>query len=55
MIGIDRFGASAPAAELMKHFGFTIANVCTAALNLMGRDEETEQKPQDEVLSGFPV
>jgi transketolase len=38
MIGIDRFGASAPAAELMKNFGFTTANVCAAAIRLMGRE-----------------
>jgi transketolase len=43
MIGIDRFGASAPAAELKKNFGFTAANVCAAALRLMGRNEEAEQ------------
>jgi transketolase len=43
MIGIDRFGASAPAAELMKNFGFTTANVCAAALRLMGRNEEAER------------
>ncbi|MGB9418490.1 MAG: transketolase [Acidobacteriaceae bacterium] len=55
MIGIDRFGASAPAAELMKNFGFTTANICAAALSLMGRNEEAEQKPQDEVLSGLPM
>ena len=44
MIGIDRFGASAPAPELMTNFGFTSANVCAAALRLMGRNEEAEQE-----------
>jgi transketolase len=36
-IGIDRFGASAPAAELMKNFGFTPENVCAAALRLVAK------------------
>jgi transketolase len=31
VIGLDRFGASAPAGELFKHFGFTIDNVVAAA------------------------
>jgi transketolase len=42
MIGIDRFGASAPATELMKNFGFTRANVCAAALRLMARNEDAD-------------
>jgi transketolase len=37
MIGIDRFGASAPAAELMKNFGFTPDNICAAALRLVAK------------------
>lgn len=36
-IGIDRFGASAPAAELMKNFGFTSENICAAALRLVAK------------------
>ncbi len=27
VVGIDSFGESAPAGELFKHFGFTVANV----------------------------
>jgi transketolase len=30
IIGIDRFGESAPAGELFKHFGFTVENVVKA-------------------------
>jgi len=37
VIGIDRFGASAPGAEVMKHFGFTPENVTSAALRLVGK------------------
>jgi transketolase len=47
MIGIDRFGASAPAPELMKNFGFTPEHVCSAALRLMGRSNEANRKEQD--------
>ena len=39
-IGIDRFGASAPGQELMKQFGFTAEHVTSAALCLLGRNEE---------------
>ena len=28
VIGVDTFGASAPGAEVMEHYGFTVENVC---------------------------
>ena len=31
VIGIDRFGASAPAEKLFPHFGFTVGHVLQAA------------------------
>jgi transketolase len=31
VIGLDRFGASAPAGELFKHFGFSVENVLKIA------------------------
>jgi transketolase len=34
VIGIDRFGESAPAGELFKHFGFTVENVVSAVKGL---------------------
>ena len=37
VIGIDRFGESAPAAELFKLFGFTVDNVVKVSLDLMNR------------------
>ncbi|MGO9011963.1 MAG: transketolase [Bryobacteraceae bacterium] len=37
VIGLDRFGASAPGGELMQHFGFTADRVTDAALKLLGR------------------
>jgi len=36
-IGRDDFGASAPAKELFKHFGFTVEHVIEAALSVLER------------------
>jgi len=36
-LALDRFGASAPASELMKHFGFTVENVVAHAEALAGK------------------
>jgi transketolase len=36
-IGIDHFGASAPAGDIAKHFGFTAAAVAERARELIGR------------------
>ena len=35
VIGIDRFGMSAPGDEVMKYFGFTVENVCERARTLV--------------------
>jgi transketolase len=35
VIGIDRFGHSAPAKPLFEHFGFTVAAVTEAARRLL--------------------
>lgn len=37
VVGIDRFGESAPAGTLFRHFGFTVENVTAAALRVLGR------------------
>ena len=37
VIGLDRFGASAPYKTLMEKFGFTAENVVSRALGLLGR------------------
>jgi transketolase len=34
VIGVDRFGASAPGKTLMREYGFTVENVCKHALKL---------------------
>jgi transketolase len=36
-IGIDRYGASAPAGTLFKEFGFTVDNVVKTTLGLLGK------------------
>jgi transketolase len=35
VIGIDRFGASAPAGELFEHYGFSVDNVVSVAKELL--------------------
>lgn len=39
VIGLARFGASAPASVLFEQFGFTPANVVRKALRLLGKEE----------------
>jgi len=38
VIGIDRFGASAPGDVLMEKFGFTVENIVGRTLTLLGRE-----------------
>lgn len=37
IIGMDRFGASAPGAVLLEKFGFTVDAVCVRARSLLSR------------------
>ena len=37
MLGVERFGASAPAATVLREYGFTVDNVCARAKILLGR------------------
>jgi transketolase len=37
IIGVERFGASAPGEEVMQHFGFTVENVVATALRVLNR------------------
>jgi transketolase len=41
VIGLDRYGASAPGGEVLQYFGFTADRVTTAALGLLSRTKET--------------
>jgi transketolase len=40
VIGVDRFGASAPGKVMMHEYGFTVENVCKHALELVSRKRE---------------
>ncbi|TMH73974.1 MAG: transketolase, partial [Betaproteobacteria bacterium] len=40
VVGIDRYGESAPAADLFKHFGFTPARVAEAVKSTLGKKAE---------------
>jgi transketolase len=40
ILGIDRFGASAPGPMLFKEYGFTVEHVARRALALVGRGSE---------------
>jgi transketolase len=44
VIGITRFGASAPAHEVFAHYGFTVDHVVSRARQLMRAPSATEQK-----------
>ena len=35
VIGVDRFGASAPGPVVMREYGFTVDNICRRALALL--------------------
>ena len=45
VIGIDRFGESAPAGELFRHFGFTPERVVATVQALLARDARREPAP----------
>ena len=44
IIAVDRYGASAPGAEIFQHYGLTAENVAATALRLLGRMDEAEQE-----------
>ncbi|MGV3503572.1 MAG: transketolase [Adhaeribacter sp.] len=39
VLGIDRFGESAPGEQVLEAFGFTVGNVCRLARNLAGKEK----------------
>ncbi len=55
IIGLDHYGASAPGAEIMKHFGFTAEHVTSAALRLLGRNEEADKEYGGETTNVAPT
>ena len=42
VIGVERFGASAPGQEVLAHLGFTADHVAAAALRLVGKNSEAD-------------
>jgi transketolase len=44
VIGIDRFGESAPGEQVMKEYGFTVENVITKAKALLQQEGRSESK-----------
>jgi transketolase len=44
VIGVERFGASAPGQEVLDHLGFTANHVAAAALRLLGKNNEASQE-----------
>jgi transketolase len=43
IIAINRYGLSAPGAEVMKHFGFTVERVTATALRLLGKFAQADE------------
>src|SRR5690606_14479217 len=39
VLGVDRFGASAPGGEMLERYGFTVDNACARARKLLGKEE----------------
>ena len=39
VLGVDRFGASAPGSVVMREYGFSVENVCQHALALLERKD----------------
>jgi transketolase len=44
VIGVERFGASAPGQEVLEHLGFTADHVLAAALRVVGRNSEADKQ-----------
>ena len=56
MIGLDRYGASAPGDIVMKNLGFTVGAVASAALRMMGKDAEAKiEEASDETAFAGPT
>jgi transketolase len=44
VIGVERFGASAPGQDVFDHLGFTADNVMAAALRILGRHTDADKQ-----------
>jgi len=48
VIGVERFGASAPGQDVLAHLGFTPEHVVAAALRLLGKNNEADLEYRSE-------
>jgi transketolase len=48
VIGVERFGSSAPGQEVLAHLGFTAEHVAAAALRLLGKNKEADLEYRSE-------
>jgi transketolase len=55
VIAIDHFGASAPGDQIMKHFGFTVEHVTSAALRLVGKNAEADKESGGDTANVAPT
>jgi transketolase len=49
VIGLNRYGASAPGDEIMRNLGFTAEHVTSEALRILGRTEEAQKEYGGEI------
>ena len=49
MIGLERYGASAPGDEVMKRLGFRAENVTAAALRVLGKTADAERESNSDL------
>jgi transketolase len=47
MLGVERFGASAPGGEMLEKYGFTVDNVCKRAKALLGEFDRSSESLGD--------
>jgi transketolase len=43
VVGVERFGASAPGQDVLTHLGFTVDHVAAAGLRLLGKNNQADQ------------
>jgi transketolase len=48
VIGVERFGASAPGQDVLTHLGFTADHVAAAALRVLGKNNEADREYRPE-------
>ena len=39
VVGVDRFGASAPGEVVMNEYGFTVEDICNRVLHVLNKEE----------------